>query len=80
MSKRWTSRRVRQTVIDSRTAGSRAASRVRIVNTPEQPTSFAGRTGTVVKVEGTTVFVRFAIDALNSVTFPFGISNVKETK
>ena len=56
--------------------GSRHASRVRIINTPDQPTVFAGQTGTVVRVhhEGAVV-VRLPAGEL-----PFGRSQMEVVK
>lgn len=65
-------------LLDSKSFGSRYASRVRIVSTPEQPTSFAGLTGIVARIvdEGN-VFVRFTQFSGREYTLPFGISNLE---
>lgn len=54
----------------------RYASRVRVINTPEQPTSFAGKTGVVARIVGDTAFVRIYLGRTET-TLPFGISSLE---
>lgn len=63
-----------QFTFDSRDVGARGATRVRVVSTPEQPTSFAGQTGVVVDSrDHGNVRVRFP----SGLTFPFGASSLE---
>lgn len=57
--------------------GSRYATRVRIVSTDEQPTSFAGVTGVIARIhdEGN-IFVRF-MHRGRELTLPFGRSSLE---
>ena len=67
-----------QFVFDSRDVGSKGgATRVRIVSTPEQPTSFAGITGVVVDSrDHGNVRVRF-FHRGRELTLPFGASSLE---
>jgi len=63
-------------IFAARDIGSRYATRVRIISTPEQPTCFEGQRGIVSRLadEGT-VFVRLTIRG-REVELPFGRSSL----
>ena len=64
-------------MIDSKTAGSRYATRVQI----ESPAGsvYGGRRGTLVEIRDGTAFVRLTIRFVN-ITVPFALSEIKEIK
>ncbi len=65
-------------IFAAREVGSRPATRVRIVSTPEQPTCFAGLTGVVSRVhDDGNVFVRLHLGG-REVELPFGRSSLEE--
>jgi hypothetical protein len=67
-----------EVIFDSKSYGSRHATRVRIVSTKLQPTSYAGKTGIVARVyDQGNIFVRFAVGRDRHIELPFGRFNLQ---